>query len=367
MRAFRYGWLFSFLLALLVSGVGLCADQQATAPLKVGFVMTGAANDLGWNYTHELGRKFLETTLKGKVQTTLAEKVPESAEAERVMEKMIAQGTKLIFATAYGYLEPAERVAARHPDVTIMQCQRSCSKPQKNVGAYFVDPNDPLYVAGVVAGRTTKTGHIGCVAPHPVAIVLTTFNAFALGVHRVNPKAKIQIVWTGSWFDAPLEAEATKGSIDSGADVIFSEMSSALTIVQTAAKNGAHSAGCCVDLKNSAPKSWLTGQCFHWGPLYVKLVESVINHSWKPGDEYYGMKGGYSELSAFGDDVSPKVKLEALDIKRKIESGDIVVFRGPLKDQSGKERVKAGQVLTLKDLANVNWLVQGVDGAIPQK
>ena len=253
--------LFLLILILpLASPIGNSANQQGDKALKVGFVLSGPAADLGWNYTHDQGRKFLEKAFNGKVQTVLAEKVPESAEVERVMEKMIAQGARVIFATSYGYLEPAVRVASRHPDVIIMQCQRECPPSTKNVGAYFVNPNDPLYVSGVVAGRVTKTNKIGCVAPHPVAVVLTTFNAFVLGVHSVNPKAKIQIVWTGSWYDPPIEAEATKGLIDSGADIVFSEMSSGLTIVQTAAKNGAHSSGCCVDLKDAAPKSWMANR-----------------------------------------------------------------------------------------------------------
>jgi basic membrane protein A len=318
----------SILLVPFVAAAGNCAEQQASEPFKVGFVLSGPAADLGWNYTHDMGRKFLEKAFNGKVQTILAEKVPESAEVERVMEKMIAKGAKVLFATSYGYLEPAVRVAARHPDVIVMQCQRSCPPCAKNVGAYFVNPNDPLYVAGVVAGRLTKTGKIGCVAPHPVAVVLTTFNAFVLGVHSVNRKAKVQIVWTGSWFDPPIEAEATKGLIDSGADVVFSEMSSGLTIVQTAAKNGAHSSGCCVDLRDAAPNSWLTGQCFNWGPLYVSL--------------------------------------EALSVKQRIDDGSIIVFKGPLNDQNGRERVKAGEVLNTKALTNVNWIVQGVDGPIPR-
>lgn len=367
MRSFLIGLLLCTLMLTMVATIGNCANQQVNEPLKVGFVLSGPAADMGWNYTHDQGRKFVEKSFGGKVQTFLAEKVPESAEVERVMEKMIAKGVRLVFATSYGFLEPALRVAARHPDVIIMQCQRTCTSSAKNVGAYIVNPNDPSYVAGVVAGRVTKTGKIGCVAPHPVAVVLTTFNSFALGVQSVNPKAKIQIVWTGSWFDPAMEAEATKGLIDGGADVILSEVSSGFTIVQTAARSGAHSSACCVDLRDVAPKSWLTGQCFDWGSLYVSVIKSVMNHSWKPGDTYYGMKGGYSKLSAFGTDVSEKVKREALSVKAKIDDGSLVVFKGPLKDQDGRERVKDGEVLDIKALANVNWIVRGVDGPIPRK
>src|SRR5262249_49651582 len=140
MRSFIVCLLAAAFLLVLVAEFGNCANQQTNEPFKVGFVLSGPAADLGWNYTHDQGRKFLEAAFKGKVQTILAEKVPESAELERVMEKMIAQGAKLLFSTSYGYLEPAVRVAARHPDVIVMQCQRSSPASAKNVGAYFVNP-----------------------------------------------------------------------------------------------------------------------------------------------------------------------------------------------------------------------------------
>ena len=356
-----------FLILFSTTNFGLAANQQETAPLKVGLLLSGPVADLGWNSTHDQARKFLEKELQGKVQTTVAEKIPESAEAERVMEKMIAQGVRLIFAASYGYGEPVLRVAARHPEVIIMQCERDIPTSFKNVGSYFVDANGPLYITGVVAGRLTKSGKIGCIAAHPISVVLSTFNSFALGVQRVNPKARIQIVWTNCWNDPTIESEATKGLIDSGVDVVFSEMSSAMTIVQTAAKNGIHSAGCCLDLEHVAPKSWLTGQNFNWGPLYVKTAQAVINHTWKPGNNYYGMKEGYSQLSKFGTDVPESVKKEAMLVKQNIDSGKIIIFKGPLKDQNGRERVKAGTTLDTKALTEMNWIVEGVQGPMPKQ
>jgi len=151
-------------------------------PLKVGFILAGSTADLDWNYAHDQGRKYLEKVLKFKVQTTVAERVPENAEAERVMEKMILQGTKLIFSTGFGFLEPALRVAARHPEVIVMQCERSCPESAKNVGSYFAVDYAPLYVAGIgdpcmlkllnrlqmVAGRRQTP----CIQSNPVTLIL---------------------------------------------------------------------------------------------------------------------------------------------------------------------------------------------------
>jgi basic membrane protein A len=343
------------------------AEARDEGTLKVGFIMVGPVKDLGWNYTHDQGRKYLESTLKNKVQTTMVENVPENAEVERVVEKMIAQGNKLIFATSYGYLEPVLRVAARHPEVIVMHCQRSAPPSAKNVGTYFANQFAPMYVAGIVAGHMTKTGKLGYVGGHPIPQILACVNAFTLGARKVNPKVRTKVVWTGSWDDAATEAEATKGLIEGGADVINSQLDSGLTVVKTAEKNGVYSVGSESDLSQYAPKGWLTGQIWNWGPLYVKIAQSVIDHTWKPGNQIYELKDGYSDLAPYGTAVPAGVRKEGNTIEKEIRDGKLVVFRGPLIDRDGKMRIKSGEVLDSKGVDSVDWVVEGVDGALSKK
>ncbi len=120
-----------YLCVLLVLQVPANASNELSRKmLKVGFVMGGPVTDYGWNQAHNDGRIYLERHMAGKVQTIFAERVPENAEAGRVMERMIAQGTKVIFGTTYGYLDPMLAVAARHPDVIFMQINR-CSEQKE--------------------------------------------------------------------------------------------------------------------------------------------------------------------------------------------------------------------------------------------
>src|SRR5277367_1117831 len=102
------GLILSFIYSSYLVGKGAVTQR----PLKVGFILVASWYDYGWNYSHNQGRLYLEKYLPGQVETTVAENVPENSEVERVMERMIAQGDKVIFATAYGYLESALKVAA---------------------------------------------------------------------------------------------------------------------------------------------------------------------------------------------------------------------------------------------------------------
>ena len=100
----------SALAAVLVAAPSFAAD-----PLKIGFVYVGPVGDAGWTYAHDQGRLAMEKVLGAKVKTTYVENVPEGADAERVIRKLVAEGNKLIFTTSFGYMNPTEKVAKSTP------------------------------------------------------------------------------------------------------------------------------------------------------------------------------------------------------------------------------------------------------------
>jgi len=362
-------WLCFLFVAILFLGwfsliiPGICADQNSNTPFKVGFICSGAINDCGWNYVHNQGRLYLESKMPN-VKTVLAENIPESAESERVMEKMIAQDCKLIFTTSYGFLEPALRVAARHPDVIFMQVNR---RSFKNLGTYFPYQYQPMYIAGTIAGRMTKTNKLGFVASRPVPIILQLINAFTMGVRSVNPKATAKVIWINSWSDPPTEAEAAKGLAESGVDVVVNIQDNQTTVLRTAESLGLYSVGCWADAHQLAPKGWLTGAYLDFGPFYVKITKSVIDHTWKTCAVTNCMQEGFTKLSLFGRAVPSEMCKQALVLEQNIKSGKFVIFKGPLKDRDGKKHLTAGQVADPKWLANIDFFVPGVDGSLPKK
>lgn len=354
-----------FLITLLVFSLSVHYAYAATSSspvLKLDFyvlVQLVIGDD-----TEQQGKIYLEKSLKGKVETVFAESIHESAEAERVMEKMIAQGCKLIFAQSYGYLEPVLRVSNRHPDVTFMQVSRFSDK--RNIGTYFILHYEGFYLAGVAAGRMTKTNKLGLVGSHPVPSVLQAINAYALGVHSVNPKAKIKVVWTETWIDPVLEVEAAKGLIDSGIDTLAFEQSDSLPIVKTAESKGIKISGCYADVHQFAPKQWLTGPNLNWGPFYVKVCQSVIDHAWKPGMHKCDLASGVVELAPFGPSVPKAVQNEVLSLNEKIKSGKLVVFTGPIKDSKGNIRLPAGKRADIEWISKMNFFVPSIEGNLPK-
>ena len=165
---------------LLLVGLTACprAQDGATSEkdtLKVGFVYVGPVGDGGWTTAHDEGRRKMEQALPW-VQTTHLDSVPEGADAARAISQLAEQGYKLIFTTSFGYMDPTLEVAARYPGVTFMHC--SGYKRSANVGTYFGKMEQAKYLAGMVAGRMTRSGTLGYVAPHAIPEVIRFIDAF---------------------------------------------------------------------------------------------------------------------------------------------------------------------------------------------
>lgn len=341
-------------------------ESQVKAPLKVGFLCVGPITDWGFNYAHNQGRLFLESNSNGQVQTTIAEKIPENAEAERVLEKMIQAGNKLIFTTSYGYLEPVLRVAKRHPDVTFMQINRF--QTGHNLGTYFSQQYQPMYLAGMAAGRMTKSNKLGFVAAHPVPPLVQAINAFTLGARSVNPKVITKVIFINSWSDATLESEAVKGLAESGCDVIAHAQDNQNTILSACQTQKVYSVGFYTDARSLAPKSWLTGACLNWGPFYSQIAKQVQDKTWQAKIYAPGMsEQSYIQLASFGQSVPATVQAEIKAQQKRLEKGEFVIFAGPLNDRDNKLRIAKGQKPDIKQLSEMDWFVNGVQGALPKR
>lgn len=351
------------LLALGAVGVGLNHQNVAAADekFKVGFIYVGPPGDMGWTYAHDQGRKYLEKQLPN-VQTTYVESVPEGADCERVLTDLAEKGNKVIFTTSFGYMDPTVKVAARYPDVVFLHC--SGYKTAKNVGTYMDRDYEGRYLGGVAAAKYVKNNLVGYVAAYPIPEVIRCINAFTLGAQSVNPKIKVKVVWTNTWYDPPAEKSAAMSLINAGAGLITMNQDTAAAM-QAAEEKGLYAISNDSDMRAFAPKAIITGQVADWGPYYVKTVKAVMNGTWKTEEYLGGLKEGMVDISPFASWVSNDVKKLVAKKRSIIAKDDYYVFTGPIKDQSGKIRVKKGQKLNDKEIFSMDWFVQGVEGTIP--
>ena len=167
------------------------AKQAAVAqqPLKIGFVYVSPIGDAGWTAQHNAGREQMAKALGDKVSTSFVEKVPEGADAERVIRDLAQQGHKLIFTTSFGYMNPTIKVAEEFKDVKFEHATGYKTAP--NVNTYNARFYEGRYLAGMIAGRMSKTGTLGYVAAFPIPEVLQGINAFVLGARATQSEGAV--------------------------------------------------------------------------------------------------------------------------------------------------------------------------------
>lgn len=331
-------------------------------PLKVGFVYVSPIGDAGWTTQHNRGREQMQQVLGEKVTTSFVEKVPEGADAERVIRDLAAQGHKLIFTTSFGFMNPTIKVAEEFPDVKFEHA--TGYKRAKNVGTYNVRFYEGRYLAGIVAGKSTKTNTLGYVGAFPIPEVLQGINAFTLGAHSVNPQVRVRVIWVNSWYDPGKEREAANALMGQGADVVTHHTDSS-AVVAAAEEKGRMAIAYHSDMARFGPKAQLAAVTHHWGEYYTKVAQSMLDGSWAPDNVWGGMRDGMIKLEAINASV-PKDAVDLVSARgEEIKAGRFHPFTGPISSNDGREIAAKDAVLTDEQLGRMDFYVQGVLGKVP--
>jgi simple sugar transport system substrate-binding protein len=343
-------------------------EKAAASELTIGFIYVGPKDDYGYNQAHAEGAQAV-AKLEG-VKIREEEKVPETIDVQKTMESMInLDNAKLVFPTSFGYFDPhILKVAEKYPKVTFLHCGGlyQAGKHPKNVGSYFGYIDEAEYVAGVVAGLTTKTNKLGFIAAKPIPQVLRNINSYTLGARSVNPKVETLVAFTGDWALPVKEAESANSLIDQGADVLTAHVDSPKVVIETAERRGVFSTGYHASQATLAPKGYLTGAEWNWEKVYTSYVEKLKKGEKPDHLVRGGFSSGFVKLSPYGAPVSAEAKAKAEEAKAKFMDNSMIVYRGPLKDNAGKEVIAAGVNQAQTDIAleSMNYLVEGVRGSL---
>ncbi|MFL6022386.1 MAG: BMP family ABC transporter substrate-binding protein [Marmoricola sp.] len=353
------------------SGSSSAAGKDTKA---IGFIMVGPKDDFGYNQAVYEGSQVIKKAYPD-IKVLTAENVPEDDTAATTMEQMISKGAKLIFATSYGHLDAAMKVAAAHPDVVVVQQGNTITpdtKITKNVGTYFGTVYEPMYLAGIAAGASTKSNKLGYVYAFPIPQTIANINAFERGAQSVNPKAETITVSTSSWCDPGKQQAAAASLLSQGVDVLTQHQDCTATVIQAAEKAGAMTVGYHADASSLAPTGWLTGAVWNWGPLYTDIVKTVLAGDFAGSKYNANFRVGYKTgtnpfvLAPFGPDVTADTKAKIEAAQKFLATTDGSPFVGPVEDQSGKVVIKAGVIPTYEQNDAMAFFVKGVIGKLAQ-
>lgn len=334
---------------------------EAAPCLVIGALHGGSITDAGYNQAMHDSVMEIQKNIPC-VKIIEAENVPDEAGAKSTMENMIAQGAKLIIATAFNHQNPAFELSKSNPDVIFEHAGGWMMSD--NFANFFGKPPEAWYLMGVAAGKMTQTKKMGFVAAFPLGWTLTFINAFELGAQSVNPDVQTIVAFTFAWGDSAKEADATNSLINQGCDVITMHVDSPTTVISTAESRGAYSIGFqSLAAQQFAPEYWITGTGYTLGGKLTWLASTVLDGTWKPIFLRCGMADGCMAMAPFGPKVPKEVQEYVLQVKSDLEAGKVVVFKGPVVDQEGTVRVPEGEVLKDDQMSAVDWFVKGVIGS----
>ncbi len=362
---------------------------SAEKKLKAGFIYVGPVGDYGFSHAHDQGRKFAESKLPW-LETVIIESVAD-ADCSRIIDRLIQeQKCDVVFTTSFGYMDATIAAGQKYPEKKFMHCSGFKNLP--NVGTYFGDLYQMYYLNGVMAGALTKSNKIGYVAAFPIPELIRHINAFALGIKAVNPKATVDVRWTYAWYGPDKAKEAAESLVGDGCDALaFTEDTPAVIEVgQAHTEKGKqiYTFSHYSPMQPYGKDSVVSGQLMDWGGMYVKSLQDMYNGTWTNEDMWWLaaekaalLGGSFDEIinSKFIGDLKA-VKTKAPDLG-EISVYDLVLkryeqmqkgveefdpFDGPIKDNTGKEQIKAGTRASKQDLLSMMYYVDNVKGTIPQ-
>jgi len=341
-----------------------CAGALAAEPLKVAFLHNTAIASGGWTYAHDLGRQYVEKKFGDKIKVTNVDNIEAGPDAERALREFVSAGNKLIFTTSFGFMDGTLKVAGNTPKVTFYHC--SGYKTAPNLSVYNTRIYEAVYLAGVMAGKMSKSGKLGYVAPFPIPEIVRNINAFEQGAKSVNPKATTTVIWVNTWFDVSKEKQAAEVLIGQGADVLMQNTSSS-AVIKAAEEKGLYAIGIDSDRSALAPKAILASTTPVWGPYYERMIQAALDGKPLQAPVFGGFKEGMVDVVGINSAVPAATVAQVNKLKGEMTAGKFNVFAGPVKAQDGTVKVPAGRNMSDEELNGINWFIEGVNGTVPGK
>jgi basic membrane lipoprotein Med (substrate-binding protein (PBP1-ABC) superfamily) len=309
---------------VIASGLALGASgfaplARAAGPLKVAGIHASPVEN-AWNSC--LHSALQAAASDGVIDYVFSEGVS-GTDYPRAMREYADQGIPLIIGESYAVEKEARLVAADYPK-TAFVLGSSGAEQGENFGVFGTWNYEGAYLAGMLAGKMTKSNVVGSVGAIPIPEVNLLINAFAEGVKAVNPDAKHLTSFIGTFFDPPKAREAGLAQIDAGADILFGER---IGTADAAKERGIRSVGSLIDYTPRYPDTVFANALWLFRAILDAAIADVA--AGKPvGRNYtsYGMmKEGGSDI-VFVKGTAPAEAEAAMEARRtEIKAGSFTV------------------------------------------
>lgn len=355
-------------LAVAGSVLSACGDDDETSAtattttmtgkerIKAHWVYIGPPDDNGWTQEHDRGRKAVEAAFGDRVETAFTPNISFDASTAQLFQRLVDDGNDIIFANTE-YAQLLSEVAAANLGTKFVEINGHVWT--ENLFPFYLAHEITAYLLGVAAGHLAENGRIGYIGAFPTATAYNDVNGLLLGARSVNPDAVVETVLVSTFFDPQKAAQAANALLDSGVDFLFGVMDEP-TFLQLSEEAGVWTGYWNLDFRTAAPTKYVSNyDLSEFGPFYVDQCQKVLDGTWSAPDEVVLLD---APLGDWGPNVPADVQSDVADAAAKIDSGELNVYEGPLNDNTGTERLAAGEVIDSLGAYAIDYAVEGVSG-----
>ena len=337
---------------------------SAADPLGITLVVPSPIGDVGWGHALKAGLDPVKAAYGDKVKITVLENIAEGPDADRIMNKTVADGNHFLVAGSFGYQNGALQIARRNPKVSVLHASGFQVAP--NFSPFAAKYFQGTYLMGMAAAALSKTGKLGSVSAFAIPELITSINAFTLGAQAVNPNIEVSVVWVNSWFDPAKEQEAAKALIAQKCDVIFSNAQDTPSVISLCEEQGVYAFNLNSSMKKYAPKTYLGCVATDWSPFFKASVDAHLAGKFKGANTFLGMSDKVVEVVDWNPAIPADTAAKIKDAQAKIASGSFSPFSGPISKADGSVGVAQGKTLSDAEIVAMNWHVKGVTTPLPK-
>ena len=359
-RTFVQGLAATGLAGVLGARTAFAADE----PLGITLVVPSPIGDVGWGHALKAGLDPVIAAYGDKVKVTVIENIAEGPDADRIMNKTVADGNKFLVAGSFGYQNGALQIARRDPSVTVLHASGFQVAP--NFSPFAAKYFQGTYLLGIAAAKLSKTGKLGSVSAFAIPELITSINAFTLGAQTVNPDIEVSVVWVNSWFDPAKEQEAAKALIAQNCDVIFSNAQDTPSVISACEEAGVYAFNLNSSMKKYAEKKYLGCVATDWSPFFKASVDAHLAGTFKGANAFLGVAEKVVQVTDWNADIPADTMAKIKDVEAKIADGSFSPFTGPIAKADGSEGVAGGATLDDGAIVAMDWHVKGVTTPLPK-
>lgn len=327
--------------------------------LNVAFFFHASPSVSAFTRSHELGAQYVQEKMAESISVKYYYDVKADDSGEAVMEKAVAEGAQVLVATAPPLIGACRKIAARHPELKVLNC--ALSMPYTGVRTYYSRVYEGKFITGAMAAAMTKDDTLGYIANYPIYGVPAGINAFAMGARMVNPNARVQVEWSCKEGNPYNNFEKT------GVKIITNQ-----EIPSPGSTHWNWDWGTYLK-KDDGSTMPLASPCWNWGKFYERMLTGILSGAWDAGVSkeskkavgyWWGLDSGVIDVQ-FNDDLPDGVKRLGKLLRRSIINGTLDPFRFEMYDQSGTLRTDGERWLSPEEIMKMDWLCDCVIGQIP--